>query len=64
MKLLKEWSNTPGLSKMALAKKYTSLGFFDNAYPQAYSTITNWLKPEFASKIRVSYEAMSTDRDQ
>ena len=63
MKLLKEWSNTPGLSKKAVARKYTSLGFFDNE-KAAYSTITNWLKPEFASKIRVSYEAMSTSPDQ
>ena len=63
MKLLKEWSNTPGLSKRALARKYTSLGSFDNENA-AYSTITNWLKPEFASKIRVSYEAMSTSPDQ
>ena len=63
MKILKEWSNTPGLSKIALARKYTSLGFFDNENA-AYSTITNWFKPEFASKIRVSYEAMSTSPDQ
>ena len=63
MKILKEYTNTPGLSKIALARKYTSLGFFDNE-TAAYSTITNWLKPEFASKIRVSYEAMSTSPDQ